>query len=75
MQSLNTKDFMVSLYDLLANNTEYRPRESLDYILENIIEDYCVDVDDDGTAKIIFRTKDDNEYQLEFRQIYTEGEK
>lgn len=61
---MNTKEFMISLYDLLADNKIYQPREKLDAMLDENVEDYYIDVNDRGEAKIIVYTKDHTEYQI-----------
>ena len=53
------KDFMVALYDLLADNYEYSPRDTLDDILEHNIDDYSVDVNEAGEATIRLVKTDD----------------
>lgn len=67
---MNTKSFMINLYDLLAKNDIYNPRSSIDSTLEENIEKYCVDIDDEGDAKIRFYGNDNAEYQLTMTKIY-----
>lgn len=67
---MDTKEFMINLYDLLGKNTAYSPREFLDDILDNQIEDYYVDTDDDGNTKIVFYGVDNAEYYLTMQKVY-----
>lgn len=75
---MDNKKFMVNLYDLLANNTEYHPREKLDSIIAENIEDYYVDstnynppytADD---THIMFTCLNGKQYKLELVEM--EGE-
>lgn len=67
---MDTKEFMINLYDLLGKNTAYHPRELLDDTLDNQIEDYYVDTDDDGNTKIVFYGVDNAEYYLTMQKAY-----
>lgn len=58
---MNTKDFMVNVYDLIANNTEYKPREQLDGIIAESIEDYWLDGE---PLAITFVLKNGKRYNL-----------
>lgn len=69
------KDFIVALYDLLGNNTEYQPRETLNSLLNEYATDYCVDVDNEGVAKIVLTQEDEKgrqlaEWQITIQQTY-----
>lgn len=63
---MNIKEFMVNLYDLIANNTSYQPRQKLDSILSKDIEDYCLDCERDPSieAHIMFRANNGKQYKL-----------
>lgn len=71
MDNATRRELMVALYDLIAHNTEYKPRDTLDSIIAEHIEDYCVDTPyyndytDDNTC-IIFTTNtpDNKRYKL-----------
>lgn len=65
---MDTKEFMVNLYDLLGNNTEYRPREKLDNLIAKSIEDYCVDSTNCDTH-IMFTCLNGKRYKLELIEM------
>lgn len=77
MDNKTKRLLMVALYDLLANNTEYQPRETLDGIIAEHIEDYCVDTPyynaytDDNTC-IIFTTNTPNNKRYKLMLIEME---
>lgn len=66
---METKSFMVNLYDLLAKNDIYNPRESLDDTLDNL-KDYHLNVDDNGNATILFYDAEGSEYVLSINKTY-----
>lgn len=65
---MDIKQFVVSLYDLIAKNTEYKPREEIDYIISEHIDDYWVDSEMRGAVAIMFRGKDGKEYCLKLEE-------
>lgn len=58
---MNIKDFMVNIYDLIANNAQYKPREQLDSMIAESIEDYWLDGE---PLAITFVLKNGKRYNL-----------
>lgn len=66
---MSDKDLLVHFYDMIAQNTEYKPREGIDYILANEVEDYCLDYAKGESPAIMFYCKDDRKYRLTLSKI------
>lgn len=68
--TLNTNDLMVNVYDLIANNSIYQPREQLNDLIAEQVEDYYLDNDlSTSRISIIFKSKDGKTYQLQLAEV------
>lgn len=67
---MNERGVVTTIYDLLANNTEYEPREQWQVYEAEQIEDYWVDSTDAGEFYIGLRDQTGGEYRLVLQKIY-----
>lgn len=71
---MNEREVITTIYDLLANNTEYKPRVKWQGIEAESLEDYWVDTTNAGEFYIGLRDKTGGEYRLTLQKVYQGNE-
>lgn len=61
---MNEREFIDLVYDLLANNTKYKPRERWQNMEANDLEDYWADFTDAQNPHIRIVMRGGTEYRL-----------